>query len=294
MKCVIWCGVVIGLAWSNVVLAAAVQVTDSRGKVIRLSQPAESIVALAPHMVENAYSAGAGAYVVAAVDYSDFPESAKALPKVGSYNNVNYEAILALKPQLVLAWASGNGPKVVQQLERFGINVYVGEVRDIKDIASEVRHIGILAGTTSTAESVAQKWLETMATLQQRYASLEPVSVFYQVWNDPLQTLNGEHLISKVITMCGGHNIFSDAAGLAPKISVESVLHRDPAVIIASGMGSERPEWLEDWKQYPLLQAVKSKHLYFVPPDLIQRHSMRISMGAAQMCRHVQQASRSP
>ncbi|UTF60103.1 cobalamin-binding protein [Gilvimarinus sp. DA14] len=267
--------------------AKVIEVVDARGKTLRLQQPAERIVALAPHIVENVYSAGAGPKLVAAVSYSDYPAEAQALPQVGSYKAVNYEAILALKPDLVLGWASGNGPEVARQLERLGLTVYVDELRTMDDIAAEVRTIGQLAGTSSVAEPKVSQWQQRLEQLKQAYHGAEAVTVFYQVWNDPLQTLNGEHLVSDVIRLCGGENIFADAISLAPKINIESVLARDPDTIIASGMGEQRPEWLEEWKQYTALSAVKNQHLYFVPPDIIQRHTLRILDGADTMCRQL-------
>lgn len=270
--------------------AGQITLTDARGKTVSLAGPAQRIVALAPHIVENVYSAGAGDKLVAAVSYSDYPPKAQQLPQVGSYKTVNYEAVLALKPDLVLSWASGNGPEVARQLERLGLTVYVDELRTMEDIAAEVRALGRLAGTEAIAEKTADQWLDRLDSLKQQYQLAEPVSVMYQVWNDPLQTLNGEHLVSSVIRLCGGRNAFADAVSLAPKINIESVLARDPDAIVASGMGDERPEWLDEWKAYPTLTAVKQNHLYFVPPDIIQRHTMRILDGAEAMCRQLDRA----
>ena len=81
-----------------------------------------------------------------------------------------------------------------------------------------------------------------------------------------------------------------DAPTLAPKISLEAVLARDPQVIIASGMGEARPDWLDDWKKWPRLTAVINNNLYFVPPDIIQRHTVRLLQGAEMMCNHLQAA----
>ncbi|MDO3381802.1 cobalamin-binding protein [Gilvimarinus algae] len=285
--------VMLGVCLSVIAQAAPIEVTDARGKVIRLQQPAERIVALAPHIVENVYSAGAGDTLVAAVSYSDYPPEAAQLPQVGSYKLVNYEAILALKPDLVLGWASGNGEEAARQLERLGLTVYVDELRSMEDIAGAIRTLGALAGTSARANQRVDQWLDRLARLRANYEQAPPVSVFYQVWNDPLQTLNGEHLVSDVIRLCGGRNIFADAPALAPKINIESVLARDPDAIVASGMGEERPEWLDEWLAYPALQAVSEQNLFFVPPDIIQRHTLRILDGAQLLCQHLEK-SRNP
>lgn len=269
--------------------AEPIQATDTRGKVVTLTAPAERIVALAPHLVENVYSAGAGDKLIAAVSYSDYPPEAKQLPQVGSYNKVSLETVLALKPDLVLGWASGNGLTVADQLERLGIAVYIDEPRTLDDIAQEVRTIGRLAGTAQAADKTVAAWLARLQKLREAHRGVDTVSVFYQVWNQPLQTLNGEHLISDVIRLCGGHNAFSDAVSFAPKINVESVLGRNPDAIVASGMNEQRPDWLDEWRQYPALTAVANNHLFFVPPDIIQRHTLRILDGAELMCQHLDQ-----
>lgn len=287
--------------WSNTHAASAegkpvietsaepIEVRDARGQWIRLGKPAETLIALAPHIVENVYSAGAGDKLIAAVNYSDYPEAARALPQVGGYNSVNYEAILALKPDLVLGWMSGKGLEVAAQLERLGLTVYVDELHTLDDIAAEVSTIGKLAGTRAIADKNAQLWRQHLNDLREQYRNAETVSVFYQVWNSPLQTLNGKHLVSDVMRLCGGENIFSDAVSIAPTINEESVLARDPDAIIASGMGEERPEWLDAWKKYQGLKSIKQNNLFFIPPDIIQRHTLRILDGTRLMCKHLEE-----
>lgn len=271
-------------------LQASIEVTDALGRTVSLSQPAERIVALAPHIVENTYSAGAGDKLVAAVNYSDYPPEAQQLPQLGSYKAVNLERILALEPDLVILWGSGNGESIQRQLERLGVTVYVGEPAELEDVAAAVRDVGVLAGTSEVAESAADRYLNDLEALRERYSERQPVSVFYQVWNDPLQTLSDQHLVSDVIRLCGGRNVYADAAVLAPTISRESLLDRDPEAIVASGMGEERPEWLEEWSAWPRLTAVEHDNLFFVPPDIIQRHTFRILEGAQLFCEHVDTA----
>ncbi|WP_245573408.1 cobalamin-binding protein [Marinimicrobium agarilyticum] len=274
------------------VVQAEVRVTDFQGRTVTLEKPAERIIALAPHIVENAYSAGAGDKLVAAVNYSDFPPEAKDLPQLGGYKAVSVEAIVALKPDLVLVWRSGNGDTLLRQLERLGLTVYVDEPRTLEDVARAVRDIGVLAGSEPEATENARAFTRRLEGLRAEYSGQSPVTVLYQVWNQPLQTLNGEHLVSDVIRLCGGRNAYADAEPIAPKINMETVLERDPHAIVASGMGDNRPEWLDEWKEWPGLTAVKQDNLFFVPPDLIQRHTFRILDGAELLCRHLSTARR--
>ncbi len=281
----------LSLLWAGFCWAGEpVRVQDARGHWIELPAPAERIVALAPHIVENFYSAGAGDKLVAAVSYSDYPEQARKLPKIGNYKALSYESLLALKPDLIVAWGSGNGDEMIQKLEDFGFTVFVNESHTLEDIALSVRLFGELAGTGNNSNRAATEWLKRLAKLKHNNKKLTPISVFYQVWNDPLQTLNGEHLISDVIESCGGRNAFADAIVLAPKISIESVLNRNPEVIISSGMGESRPDWLDAWEAYPTLSAVKNDNLYFVPPDIIQRHTFRVLDGMGMICSNLRKA----
>ncbi|ACR14465.1 cobalamin-binding protein [Teredinibacter turnerae] len=270
--------------------AHAITVTDYNGDKVSLQQPARRIIALAPHIVENLYSAGAGQYLVGAVDYCDYPPQAKAITRVGSISSHSIEAILAQQPDLVIAWNSGYGGKIIGKLRALGIPVYASNPLQLEDVARSIRDYGKLANTTAVAEKAAQTFLARLQGLRDQYTDHQRLTVLYEVWNSPLQTLNGEHIISDVIALCGGQNVFADAPVIAPKISLESVLSRNPDVIVASGMGEERPEWLDDWRKWPSLKAVQNNHLFFIPPDIIQRHTARILQGVNEMCVHLENA----
>lgn len=276
--------------WSCFAQADKLSVSDDLGATLALDKPAKRIVALAPHVVENLYAIGAGELIVAAVKHSDYPLAAQKLPRVGSYNAINYEAVLALQPDLVIAWDSGNGAAMIEKLRALGLNVYVSEPRRLKDVGEALGRYGVLTGLQKNAEVVKAGFKKRMQGLSKEYSQKPAVSVFYQVWHQPLQTLNADHLVSRVIELCGGRNAFGDAPNLAPKIGIETVLARDPDVIVASGMGEARPEWLDKWRDWPQLKAVKSGHLFFVPPDLIQRHSIRILDGAEILCENLETA----
>lgn len=283
-------GLMLALSLTSAVNAdTSVEVEDDLGNIVRLERPAQRVVALAPHLVEVVYAVGSGERLVGAVEYSDYPADAQTKPRVGSYVAFSTEAVLRLQPDLVLAWYSGNGPQRVAQLKALGIPVYYTEPRKLEDIGKTMEKIGILTGS-ATAPHARQQFDATLAELTATYAGREPLSVFYQVWNSPLQTVSDEHMISDIIRRCGGRNIFAETPTLAPQVSVESVLRFDPQVIVASGMAEERPDWLDDWRRWSSLQAVKNEQLKFIPPDIIQRSTPRILDGAQAMCAHLQQA----
>ncbi len=272
------------LALAAPVALAEIVVSDFAGREVRLARAAERIVALSPHLVENVFSAGAGAGLVGAVSYSDFPPEARDIPRVGSSRAWSLEAILALNPDLVLVWGSGNGMDAVAALARLGIPTYVSELRSLPDIPASIRAIGRLAGSAAHGDREAARLERGIDELRARYARRARLSVFYQIWHDPLQTINGEHLISKVVALCAGDNIFAGERALAPQVSLESVLRADPAVILAGGMGEARPDWLDNWRRFPRMQAVKTGGLLHVNPDLVQRPTARILDGAKEVC----------
>jgi iron complex transport system substrate-binding protein len=286
----------IALLWTAAVaspLAAAqghIQMEDSLGRTVELEKPATRVVSLAPHLTEVVFAAGAGDQLVGAVAYSDYPEAATAVPRVGSYDNVSLESLVALNPDLVLAWYSGNGPDVIKRAEGLGLRVYVFESKTMEDVADSLRVVGKLTGNEHTAEAAADTFLQQLSALRNTYSKRQEISMYYQIWDEPLMTLNREHLISNVVELCGGRNVFADSPVLVSRISVESVIRADPQVIIASGMGEARPEWLDEWRKWTSMTAVRNNQLYFVPPDILQRHTPRIIDGATMMCEKLQLA----
>ena len=269
---------------------AAIDIADDTGQALHLAQPAKRIVSLAPHISEMLFAAGAGDRVVGAVQYSDYPEAAKKIARVGGYTSVDMEKVAALKPDLVVAWKSGNRGAHLDKLRALGIPVFINEPRRIDDVARSIAQLGKLAGTDSAGEAAAQAFRKRHAALAAKYSARPPVRIFYEAWNRPLMTINGEHLISDVIRLCGGDNVFAKLPMLAPTIDAEAVLAAMPEVIVASGMGEGRPEWLDDWRKWTKLPAVAQGNLFFIPPDQIQRHTPRILDGAERLCGQLDEA----
>jgi len=259
-------------------------VTDSLGQIIELNKPARRIVSLAPHTTEMLFAAGAGEWVVGAVKYSDYPQQAKKIPRVGGYKSFDYEAIIALKPDLVIAWQSGNSRAGIDQLKKLGYPVFVTEPRTFSDIPELIESIAVLTDTVKQAELVIRRFNEQLKQLRERYQGVEKLKVFYQVWRQPLMTVNSDHLINKVINLCGGINIFQALGSLAGSVGIESVLQRDPDLIIVNGQGERFKQWGSDWQQWKQLQAVRNHAIFDVNPDTMSRHSPRILQGAEEVC----------
>jgi iron complex transport system substrate-binding protein len=252
---------------------ADVAVRDDYGNTVRLGKPAARIVSLAPHLTELVYAAGAGASMVGAVEYSDYPAAARELPRVGGDTTVSLEAVLALKPDLIVAWPNPGSVRIIERLGELGLPVFRSEPRELEDIATTIERLGALGGTPKEAQGAARAFRARKAELERRYANRANVRVFYQVWSRPLVTVNGDHVISKVIRLCGGENVFASLALIAPEIDAEALLRAKPEVVVTSNPAAERPQWLP------------KARFYVVPAELIQRHTPRLLDGAERVCR---------
>ena len=268
---------------------ADVVVKDDTGMELHLKQPARRIIALAPHIAETLLAAGAGDRLVGTVQYSDYPEAAKKVPRIGSYVQIDMEALLALKPDLVIGWQSGNSSAHIEKIRQLGIPVYITQPNRIDDIASDLERYGVLLGNQDGARAAAV-FRTRLSALRQHYSSQPKVRIFYQVWKEPLMTVGGTQIISDVIRLCGGDNVFGQLEQMAPTVTVEAVLAANPEAIVASGMGEARPEWLDDWRRWTQITAVARDNLFFIPPDIIQRHTPRLLDGAERLCRQLDTA----
>jgi iron complex transport system substrate-binding protein len=265
-------------------LAQALGIVDDRGVALELPGPARRIVSLAPHITELLFAAGAGSSIVGVVEYSNYPAAAQRLPQVGDVNALDLERIVALKPDLVMVWQQGSPQGQLDVLAALGLPVYYNQPRSLDEIARTLERFGELAGTRSTADAAARAFRQRLAALRARYRGRDTVTVFHQIWDQPLMTVNGEHLISQVLALCGGRNVFGDLPPLVPHVSIEAVLDADPEVIGAAGTGSAAQAGLGPWFGWPRLRAIARGNVYVIDPDLISRHSPRILDGAEQLC----------
>jgi len=264
-----------------------IHVSDDAGHTIELSQPATRIVSLAPDICELVFAIGAGNRLVGVVDFSDYPEQAKRIERIGDANGINLERIVALKPDLIIAWQSGNPKDAILKLKKLGFPVFQIEPRSVADIANIMRRFAVLTASKSTAQPAIHEFEQRYEQLKKQYKSRRKVSVFYEIWNQPLMTVNGEHLISKVISICGGSNIFAKLNSLAPTVAIEPVLLANPEVIIA---GDNLRNKLNAWNRWTDLAAVRYQNLFLVNRDYINRHSPRILEGIKQVCESLEQA----
>ncbi len=272
------------LAWHGSI-AAPILVRGDDGLEVLLPRPAQRIVSLAPHLTELIYAAGAGEKLVAVSAYSDFPEAAKKLPQVGDSSNLDIERLIILKPDLVLAWKSNINRFDVERLRRMGVPVWVSETRKLGDIPARIREIGLLAGSLPTAEKAAEDFEQRLAEIQRLAVAKQSVTTFIEIWHDPLLSVNGEHIMSEVVRLCGGKNVLDDAKVLTPAIGLETLLEANPQAVIGGGSASNDEDFRGVWANQSSLRAVRNGHLFHLNPDWIQRATPRMLLGIELVCR---------
>ncbi len=263
--------------------AAPVRVVDDAGATVTLAQPARRIVSLAPHATELLFAAGAGAALVGAVAHSDWPPAARAVPRVGDAGALDLERIVALQPDLVLAWPYTT-PGQLASLRAQHIAVFTSSPATIAGIAADVERLGTLAGTESVAHAVAASLRQREQALAARYRDRPRLTVFYEIWNEPMFTIGGKHLITEAIALCGGENVFAALTMPAPSVTVEAVIAAAPDVIVGGDDFGKRPVWLDDWKRWPAIPAVRDGNLFGAAGDLMHRPGPRFLDGVTALC----------
>lgn len=260
---------------------AATTFQDDTGRSLTLTQPARRIISLAPHVTELIYAVGAGTQLVGADSASDFPVSAKNLPRIGDYSRVNFERVAALNPDLVIGWTSGNRAADIDKLRQMGIPVLLTDAHRLTDVARLVRLIGNVTAHPATGEASARAFEAGLSKLRARHRSTLARRVFYQVWDKPLMTIGGGHWISDAITLCGGRNIFADSNAASPIVSLEAVVARMPEMIIG---GSDAPDLRSMWRRFPRLPAVRRNALFRINADALHRPTPRLLDGVGELC----------
>ena len=279
-------------AWSNPIANTPLhpQLTAFLKPTPVSTQRPERVISLAPHITELLFSAGAGNKVVGVVEYSNFPKAALDIDNVGRYNAINIEKIIQLKPDLIIAWKSANRPKDINKLTSLGLKVMFSDPNQLDDIPTEIRHFGRQLNTSKTANLVANQLEQQLKTLRQTYQSKPTISAFYQIWNAPIMTVNGKQFMSQALNLCGAQNSFANLPLLAAEINIESVIAKNPDVILLGGEKTMQQTWLDHWKKWRTVKAVNNQHIYMLNADTFQRPTQRFIEGIEQLCQTLDQA----
>lgn len=271
--------------------AQSVSVRDDLGHTLTLPAASRRVVTLAPHLAELVHAAGAGDRLVGVMRYSDYPPSVSQLPVVGDAFAVNLEAMAGLKPDLVLMWSSGVNPRQQQRVQALGLPTYDSEIGSIEALAETLRRLGRLFGTEATAETAAANTEKRWQALRHTYAQRPPVRVFYQLWHEPLMTVNRSHLIDQAISACGGVNVFGQQPTLTPTVSWEAAVAANPQLVITSASPGE-PARLEGWQRFSRVDAVRRQQLVALDGHLLTRMTPRFLDAAQMLCEAIDRARR--
>ena len=261
---------------------AQITVIDDFNRTVTLPAPAMRILSLGPHITENLFSAGAGEQVAGVVEFSDYPPQARRIRSVGNgYAQISLEAVIALAPDLVVAWQTAGNKESIKKIEELGMPVYYSEPRTFEDIIENIEELALLAGSHTRMGSLPAKLRTELAQVRARFSKKSVLTVFYQIWHEPLITLNGEHYLSRALELCGARNVFADLSIIAPRVSVEAVLQADPDIII-SGRGD-----VSMWKKWTSLSAVARDGFIFIDGNVMHRHTARMILGIRGLCEQI-------
>ena len=281
---------IISLCLLELAGASELSAIDDSGTKISLQSPATRIIAMSPDLTEVVFELGAGHRLVGAGEYSNYPPEASGITRVNSSASANFELIISLEPDLVLVWKTGNGARTISRLRDLGLPVFVVQTQRVADIPALYQRLGILLDQKAVATQLAEKFLHEIDVIRQSINSQPEITVFYEIWDDPLMTLSGQHMVSDAISICGGKNIFEDMVPIAPVVSLESVVAADPQVIITSGSIEGLQNWRSRWARWGGMTAVENQHLFMVAPDLLLRQSGRLIEGIRSLCEKMLEA----
>lgn len=267
-------------------VAAPIAVPDDTQQTVRLSRPAERIISLAPGATAMLFAAGAGDRIVGTSAYSDEPEAARRIEQIGDAQGFDLERILALRPDVVVAWAGGTSAAQIERLKRAGLPLYYERVTRLADLPGSVERLGALAGTETVARSAGAALTTRLAALAGRTPHAAAGTVLIEVWDHPLYTVGGNELLSDVLTTCGYRNVFAELTQPGPAVTLESVLARNPDLVLALGSdAAQSTAWANAWKAYPALSAVRHGHLVPWSDARFSRLGPSMVEAAEDLCR---------
>lgn len=273
-------------------LCAAAVVIDDTGRRVAVPAPPLRIASLAPNVTAMLFAAGAGPQVVATTAYSIEPPAAQRIPRIGDANAIDLERLAALHPSVVVAWSGGENAAEIDRIERLGIPIYREQVEQLAQLSASVRRLGALAGTRAAADAEAGRLDERLAALRARYAGAKPVTVLLQVWDRPIYTVGGTHLLTDALRVCGARNVFADLGGPSPVVSAESVIARDPDIIVAAAPSAEGDRWLAAWRRFPRLRAVAAGNLLPFDDQRLSRMGPGVLEATQGLCELIDAARR--
>jgi len=257
-------------------------------------EPVQRIIALAPHSVEILFSIGAGDRIIATTDYADYPQAALNIPRVGSHNGIQIERVVELKPDLIIVWESGNKLVDIQKLKSLGFNIFYTRPNKISHISDEIRRLGELTGLQQRARKIIDQLETKHHQIKNKYKSKSKVKTFYQLWHKPLTSVGPDSWVESLLNDCHAENIFHNASSSYPVVSIESVLVKNPQVIIIPHHSGDKEIVSETktdiWQKWSEISAVKNDQIYVLNGDLLHRFTPRALDGLQKLCEDIDKA----
>lgn len=277
----------VALSWLPGALtsAGAATFTDDTGAAITLARPAGRVVALAPGATALLFAAGAGQQVIATIEHADEPAAARVLPRLGDLQAIDLERLVALRPDVVVVTDAITSPLMTARVRSLGMPVYTTRYTRLDEIAPSIARLGRLTGTSDTADAAAARLGAELAALRAKYAGRRPIDVLYQVWNRPIYSIGGSHIVTDALALCGARNAFADQRIAAPSLGIEAVIARNPDVIVVSAPHDIAVQWAAEWRAYPRLAATANDRVYVFADQRLDRMGPSAIDAAAALCR---------
>ena len=250
----------------------------------------QRIIALSPHSVELLYAIGAGDRIIGTLEYADYPKAALEIPRIGNFNGIQIEKVVELQPDLIVAWKSGNKSSDIEKLKSLGFNIYHSQPQNIDEIGKELLELGKLTDLENEAKIVAREMMSQYQTIKNHYKRKKSINVFYQLWHDPIRTIGPNNWTQSLISDCNGSNIFNDATSQYPVVSLESVLVKNPEVIIIPHHSGNQEDKKKFWQKWSDIKAVKNDNINIINGDLLHRFSPRAINGLSILCKAIDKA----
>ncbi|MBD2823926.1 vitamin B12 ABC transporter substrate-binding protein BtuF [Xenorhabdus szentirmaii] len=243
-----------------------------------LHAAASRVISLAPSTTELAYASGLGDQLIAVSAYSDYPEAAKKLEQVADWQGINVERIIALKPDLILAWRGGNPQRPLDQLASLGIPIFYSDVKQVEDVAAELDRLAEYSPHPDVAKKAAADIRNKFDTLKKNNANRTPKQIFLQFGTNPIFTSSKHSIQSEIVSVCGGKNIFSDSPVPWPQVNREQVLTRKPELIVIGGTEEQKQQIIDFWRPQMNINVIA------LNDDWFSRAGPRIILAAEELC----------
>jgi len=269
-------------------------VRDDAGELVTVATAECRIVSLAPGTTAMLYAAGAGNCLVGTIAHSDEPAEAAQVPIVGDAETLDFEQLIALRPTVVVVAVDVVQRVRIDRIRALRIPVYQVHVTRLANMPDSVERLGELAGTAAIAKSKAKELRAELDAISSRYRGRPPLRVLYQIWDRPIYTIGGRHVISDALALCGATNIFADLETAAPAVTREATVLRNPEVILASAPPGAATEWLAEWRKFPTLTAVRAGHLVEYSDERIDRMGPSVIAATAKLCAVLERARGTP